>query len=141
MRVFSLVIPSGNVLRWRMNIARDLQFESLSPSFRQILPRGILRLNQRQTPRPRPRLNLLLSCNRISNLVKYYVVHETIDLVPFREAFDFSALVLERSSMDAVCDSCVEVRIAAIATHVATAIVPRTKRLPAMNTSPCMLGN
>ena len=81
---------------------RDLQF---APAFGQILPGWILGRNQRQAFCAPPRFDLLLAGNRGSNLMKYFVIHEPVDIVPCREALDLTAFVLQGAAINAICDA------------------------------------
>jgi hypothetical protein len=90
--------------------SRDLQFDSFSPALSQVLPHRILGLDQRQPFRPRPRLDLLFSCDGVSDLMEGFVISETIDVVSLREPVDFTALMLEHTPVEAIRYSCVEVK-------------------------------
>jgi len=78
-----------------------LQFDFFSPALGQVLPRRVLRLDQRETLSARPRLDLLFAGDCVSDLVKDFVIDEAIDVVSLGEIVDFTAFMLQGAPEDA----------------------------------------
>jgi hypothetical protein len=86
-RVQNLFLSILDRFAWKRHLRSRL--------LRQIFPPRILRLNQSDLLRPRPALQLLLTSNRLLNIIKAFVVHQPIAVIFAGKSFDLSALVFE----------------------------------------------
>jgi hypothetical protein len=78
-------------------------FDRLSPLPRQVIPRRVRALDERNAFCSIQPLDLFFSINCISDIMKSLEVHKAIDFVALRKAFDLARLMLGDSPANVVC--------------------------------------
>src|SRR5882724_2927701 len=79
-----------------------------SPLLCQVLPFGVDRRNQRNLLRPNPAFQLLLTTHRFPNVVKTFLVDETIAMILVRKSFEFPTFVFCYAAVDVIGHSDVQ---------------------------------
>jgi hypothetical protein len=108
--VLSQGIPTdGLLLLNRLSRERHLP----SPLLCQMFPARVARLDQYNLLLSSPALELFFPSDRIENLIKCFVVHQSLAMVLPRKAIDLTRFVLPYPPFDVVCDADIQSSCAA----------------------------